>query len=375
MQSPVINTKKELFEYFQIKIHKAYNQVLENKKFDFENSFLKTHLVENDIPKNEDVNFYFKNNFSFKQGTEVISPDIKKTNDDELFHLHYKNLFDLYIDISNGRIWNLYTLGKSDLIQKLINRITLSPYFDNIWLYHEFLTNFQSQGIQRGLGLDFDYRKFENDEEKSPVFKMQLSGGNWSQKVLDALYNIEGLKEHITLSKIKLKTFNPSDSSLFVLEDIKYNGKISVRGSDINQHLITLLSIRKSYLGILEKIEKNYRFGWKNNNGSLSLEGFPVYFVKEGSEMDLELICTKMFNGSHPFKLLGNPIDIQGGKYIQVYDIHIGGVFNLQLYPDMFILYLNENVCGNTILRFFTNLQHSFSNSFKMLNDNEETIL
>jgi len=91
--------------------------------------------------------------------------------------------------------------------------------------------------------------------------------------------------------------------------------------------------------------------------------------------MNVEMVCEKIFDGKYPFRLFGKPQDIQGGKLVNVYDLHIGGVFDVQVFPDMFVFYINKEVCGNTILRFYSNLQHNFSNSFTIENDNEENIL
>lgn len=377
MNHPIINNKKELFEHFQINIFNAYNQLLENKKFDHDNSLLKTYLLEHDIPKGEDPIFYIKNNFLLKVGPKkIIKPIIRQTKDSELLNLRYKDNLDVYIDLSHDRIWNMYSLGASDKFEKLIQNVSYSTFFDNIWLNHDFLKEFQNNnGISRGFGLDFDYKKFENEEDSSPTLKMQLSGMSLSDKVLDALHLIPELKNHITLSKVKMKKFDKDDNSMFILEDIKYNGKISVRGSDINQHLSTIFELKKDYMGLLTNIENNYRIGWKRIKGNIYVEGYPLYFLKNDEKINVDLVCEKMFDGSRPFKLLGIPKDIKGGKVVEVFDMHIGGVFTIQIFPDMFVIYLNEEICGNTILRFYTNLQHSFSNSFIILNDNEDRIL
>jgi hypothetical protein len=108
----------------------------------------------------------------------------------------------------------------------------------------------------------------------------------------------------------------------------------------------------------------------------MHIEGYPIYFVRKDKQyIDVDLVCDRIFDGKNPFKLFGTFTNIPGGKLVNVYDLHIGEVFNVQVFPDMFVFYLNKEVCGNTILRFYSNLQHSFSNSYSVENDNEESIL
>jgi len=378
MNTPQINSKKELLEYMQIRISKAYKQLAENQKLDYDSSLLKTHLIEHDLPKDGDIEFYIKNNFILKESSKEIEPIIRRTHDDDLINVHFTGYADLYIDTSHSRIWNLYSLSNSIILKKIIDKVSNSVFFDKIWLHHDFLLNLRQKDntYTRGFGLNFDYSKFESDEDISPILKMQLSGVNTSSKVFDILQKVEELKNNFTLSKIKLKTNSTEDSSSFILEDVQYFGKITARGNDITQHISNTGSIKKTYFDILKNIESNYRIGWRNIDGKLHIEGYPIYFVKkDGVEMDVDFVCEKIFDGKNPFKLFGTPQDIPGGKLVNVYDLHIGGVFDVQVFPDMFVFYINQEVCGNTLLRFYTNLQHTFSNSFKIENDNQEDIL
>ena len=225
-------------------------------------------MIEYDIPKSDDLEFYIKNNFNFKDGAEEIEPEIRITND-ELVVLKYKGLANLYIDTYHNRIWNVYSLGNSKVIDKIINKVSNSVYFDKVWFPHDFLLSLKNRENTktRGFGLNFDYRKFESDEDISPVLKMQLSGINTASTVFKILQNVPELRDNITLSKIKLKTYNSESDSRFILEDVNYNGKISARGTDITQHISNTLSLKKNYFEILKNIEANYRIGWRNIDG------------------------------------------------------------------------------------------------------------
>jgi hypothetical protein len=378
MKSQFINSKKELFDYLQLNVSSSYKQLLDTQKLEYDSHLLKTFLLEHNIPNDGNIEFFITNSFSFSEGGRDILPVVKRTSDDDLFFIHFNGIADIYLDTSHKRIWNLYSLSNSKNLDRIVSRVSSSTYFDKTWLYHEFLLGLRDRDhtITRGFGLNFDYRKFEIDEELSPVLKMQLSGMNTSSKVFNILSDVEELKSSFTLSKIKLKTYNDDSSDSFILEDVHYHGKVTSRGNDLTQHISNILGIKKSYLNKLNNIETKYRIGWRSIDGRLHIEGYPIYFVKKDKQyIDVDSVCEKIFDGKNPFKLYGKPVNIPGGKSVNVYDLHIGEIFDIQVFPDMFVFYLNKEVCGNTILRFYSNLQHSFSNSYSVQNDNEESLL
>lgn len=376
MSSKYFENKKELIEHFQNSISNTYKQLLQENKLEFESNLLKTYLIENNIPTEYDVEWLFSNHLKLKVKGRDIFPKVIRTNDDELLLIRFDNHLDVYVDLSDERIWNFYSLGDAKLTDDVFMRIYNSPFLDRIWMNHFFLDGLQEFGVARGFGLDFDYRKFDKDDDTSSVLKMQLSGIKTASNVYKKLKSFEELQDNICLSKIKIKTYDKELSDNFIIQDIKYNGKITAKGSDISLHLESVLKIKKKYLSILEVIENKYRVGWRYSNGILTLEGYPLYLVRnDGKEINVNLLAEKLFDGSYPYKLLGQIKDIPYGKFVEVLDLHIGATFSLQIFPDMIVAYLREDVCGNSILRLYTNLQHTYSNSFVIENDNGERIV
>jgi hypothetical protein len=368
-----IKNKRELFDFFQEYIFNAYRELKETNALGRETNLLKTFLIENDLKEEEDKSFYIKNFFILRIKGKDIAPKIIKTSEDDLIHLKYSNLLEVFIDTSDSRIWNLYSISPAVLVDKLVFRTTFSSHFDSLWLTHNFLGELQEHSIPRGFSLDYDFDKFST-EEISPSLKMQISGSK-STMLYQALQQHPNLRDQITLSKIKNKKVDEFDKELFILEDIKYNGKLTAKGNDISLHLSSISTIKQKYKQILATIESTYRFKWKSSSSTLSFDGEPIYIIKEGEPMDVDYISTKLFDGSQPFRLLGIQDNIPGGKSVEVLDLHINSTFTIQVFPDMFVFYLNESVCGNSIIRFFTNLQHAYANAFKVINDIGEDII
>ena len=174
------------------------------------------------------------------------------------------------------------------------------------------------------------------------------------------------------LGKIRFKEFG-DDKNEFIISDVKFNGKVKSYGTSIGMHRKVLIDLKKKYEDKLLELEQ-YRFKWNPEN---ILEGEPLYFVfKSSLEEILPQFLEKMFDGTVPFRLLG--IVSQTGKYeyiAHVVDLHVGEKFVLQIFPDMLLVYLSEEVCANSILRLYTNLQHTLNTEVSVEDDSERKIL
>jgi hypothetical protein len=58
----------------------------------------------------------------------------------------------------------------------------------------------------------------------------------------------------------------------------------------------------------------------------------------------------------------------------QIVDLHTGGQFSLEIHPDLISLYLAEGTCGNSVARFYTNLQHTLGASFRVETDSGDSV-
>ena len=294
------------------------------------------------------------------------------------FELVYKSLnISIYVEWISQRFLFLYTLSKTQKVDNLLHKIVFNqPRIDQFWLWDEFL-NSQITKYNRffkGFSFDYDYRPIigREDEEVLSYLKMQLWGGG---KELNEIYNKlrKILSQMAILGKVRFKEFGDNENE-FIISDIKFTGKVKSYGTSIGIHRKILVDLKQQYERKLHQIDK-YRLKWSSEN---LLEGEPLYFVfsEPLSEKTLPELINKMFNGSIPFRLIG--IVSQTGKYkyiAHVVDLHIGEKFILQVFPDMIIAYLSEEVCSNTLLRLYTNLQHTLKTEVKLENDSEEKII
>ncbi len=386
-----VKTRSDLFGFLQNQMEATYDDLLKKKKLEYEGNLVKTYLFEVDEPEDmgdskgeKRYEEYLKYLFSVEKKDR---PELSIYRTEELGFYEVVlndrgNEFVIYIDTAtNPRFWMVFSLSKSEGLDSWFNAILKNkPDFDFVWLWPDFLESFQKRGVARGFGLDYDYRVFEKSEDVDTTLylKMQLWGGSDTADLYELLSSSEKFSSKVVLSKIRFKEFR-EDGILdrFALEDIKYNGKFTTRGTDFNTHLSIVESLRKSYERIILQIEEKYSLKWVSGTGEgYNLEGYALHFEPaEGQIIPIDIFYKQVFNGTEPFRLMGFVRQKSETKIVSdVVDLHTGGELTFELYPDLITLYLGEGTCGNSIARFFTNIQHYFDKSFSVYADNGDRL-
>ena len=206
---------------------------------------------------------------------------------------------------------------------------------------------------------------------------MQLWGGSDTDHLYRLLKNDEQFQDKVVLSKVRLKEFaSPSDEDLFALQDLKYQGKFTTRGTDFGTHVASANFVRQEYEKKILSIENKYALRWRESeSGTVALDGYAIHFRPSGFQIPVDKFCDRVLNGSTPFRLLGFTQAI--GKYSavsEVVDLHTGGKLSLEIHPDLISVYLPNDVCGNSVARLFTNLQHYLNVRFTVEADNGDRI-
>ena len=372
-------SKKEAFDFFQEQMSRAYEKIYEDKKLEYESHMLKSYLLEIDASdmEVEGRGEILRRLFSSRDGfirTEVyeVEPDFF-----ELKHF-YKGLeIVTYVEWISDRFLFLYTLSKTEHIDKLIHRLVQTqPRIDQFWMWDAFLDAQirKPNRLFRGFGFDYDYRKVAGEETERMLsyLKMQLWGGG---EVLKNFYEDlrSMLKGMAVLGKVRFKEYGHNNGD-FVISDVKFNGKIKSYGTDIGLHRRIMIDLKRDYEQKLIQLDR-YRFRWSSEN---LLEGEPFYIVFDSPipEDIMPLFLENIFSGKMPFRLMGMISHMDEYEYIaHVVDLHVGEKFLLQIFPDMMLLYLSEEVCTNTVLRFYTNLQHTLNVGVSLETESEEKII
>jgi hypothetical protein len=379
-----ITTRRELYDFLQSQMHSAYDELRETQRLPSESTLVKSYIVEVDTRHNhgglervEDLaNHVFRPPGLSKEALNVQQLD---ENGFLRLELKHREQLVLYLDAgTNSRFWLGFSLSSSkDLDWWLESCIRATAELDFVWMWPGLLKKTQERGEPRGFGLDYDYRKFESDDEATTYLKMQLWGGSDTQELYDLIRKNKRFRDKAVLSKVRLKEYADTQShEAFALQDIKYTGKFTTRGTDFATHVRTLSDVRQQYAGVIEHIEEACSLRWKNEASTApAFEGSAIHFEPIGAEVPVRVVSERVLDGTAPFRLLGLVEDAGDETAdIEAVDLHTGGTVSIEMSPERISMYLPEGTCGNTVARFYTNLQHFFNVRFNVLTDNDETL-
>jgi hypothetical protein len=378
---PQINNRRDLFDYYEEHMNKTYRQILNSGHLEGDTNVLKTYLLEfawDPLNLNISEPAYLSENLSLKtQGTtgNTIIPKVIETEEEGLYLLTWPGFRSepkLYLETGinpDRRFWTAYSLSDAADIDRALDNLTNhQPDFDRFWLWPDYLSKKQSEDRCefRGVGLDYDHRRFIDRislVEPTDYFKVQIWGGKESQRILQFIASNDDFKRRMVISKIRMKCLHPTDLASFAIEDLKYNGKFTTRGSSFNTHQSLVYDIKNEYSKCILDIEKRFSSPfWSNNIDEYTN---PIFFSFGDYQVtNLDLFCKVVFSGKQPFRLWGVPERTQAGddgREVAAVDLHTGSRLYFEIYRDIITMTLHEGSCGNTVARFFTHLQQTFS--------------
>jgi hypothetical protein len=379
-QSPTISSRRNLFDYLEEQMNRSYRQVLDSGRLETDSTYIKTFLVEFDWPADvhaDDEVTYLTNALTVtpsKRDENPLIPSVSETHEEGFYivvwHRQSRNPLYVYLDTISDplrRFWLAYSLSDARDLDTVLDRLSTSQSaFDRVWLWPDVLEKTQKQGEFRGIGFDYDYRRFQLEEgevDSTDYFKLQMWGGPDTEKILRFMR--EEFTRKAVLSKVRMKYWDvPEERERFALEDIKYNGKFTTRGTSFSAHQSLVSSLRVSYSEKIHEIESNHTIRTQPDTNS-GIQGDPIFFnLSQAPIENLDTFCNVVFSGHLPFRLWGVPrLTPHGeeGRLISAVDLHTGSKLFFEVYPDTISMYLYPGSCGNTVARFFTNLQHTFS--------------
>lgn len=378
-----ITNRQQLYNYLHDVMISNYSKYRTDRKLYYEGSQVKTYLLESEVlERTGAITQEFILETFCEQEKPIYNIKLLPTEEDGFYAIDVgrgNQSYQFYLDTTtNKRFWLGFSTGKSTYLDRWLSSvISNSSLVDNSWFWPEFLESIQSYGEPRGFGLDYDNRVLSLDEENAPYLKMQLWGGASTREFYEKLKRDDVFGRNISLSKVRFKQ-ETEEKEIFAIQDVKYNGKFTVRGTSWAVHLGTLSNVREEYSKYIIDIEKKYRINYSENKGyGFHVEGFPIHITSlQGVEFPLETMKKKMFDGSEPFKLIGL-INSQSEHHVnlEVVDRHTGDAFYVDCYPDLITLYLGPETCGNTLARFKTNLARHLRIDLKVEADNGELLL
>jgi len=368
-----IKTRKDMALLLNDRMNKTYQSLKDRQELEVDTSLVKTYLLEAHIVKSQshnDVKRLIQKTFTKTQLKTSREVSFAEGEEEFFFIINTsidKEKMTIYIDTTDPRFWMLHSMDSSISLDKLYDRLTMDFHeFDNAWIFPQLLEEISSKGSLRGLGLDYDRREvpdidFESEEAPVEFMKMQL-WGNQAGKVLKILRQKEAFPHSTTLSKVKVKYWSNDKHDNYAIDDIKFNGKITSRGTSFNTHIVLTTELYRTYKQLIKSLETEYALGFEyDDNNKNTFTGYPLNFYFEQPIAKLDKFCESIFSCSFPFKLWGVPVPVNK-DFIRVagFDLHTGAPINFEIKREYIRVYLPKGTCGNSIARFYTNLQHYY---------------
>lgn len=345
----------------------AADDLTADQRLQYGHRLLKSYVLELDAAARED----------WRGTLAERSLDIEPGEDDALAVLSI-NGSRVFADRIEDRFVLVHSLVAAQESDRLIDRVSDGKNIDRIWLGSQTLESIAHWGTFRGFGSRFD-RKLDREEENqagdeqdaeadadeapdAPISSLSIRlSGSQAPYLLNVLSEHPLLRHSIALSSVRLRY--RAEEELSIADEVFFHGKVTARGDSYELHRDLMGKIVDSYADRLSTIEDVASFQL-SEEGHLS--GSTVIAALNG-ETDVAAIVRTVFSGTKPFRIAGIPRKL-ADDYVSVQgvDLHSGASIDFDVAPEMIRMYVPRGVCGNTLLRFETNLQQCFDAAVRL---------
>jgi hypothetical protein len=370
----------------------AYTDLEERQRLEAGTSLLKTYLLEahSGNAGHRDILRILAASFSPEMLGQHSRANVHETQEEFFYRITAQwatNNAEFYVDASDRRFWILHSASNSRKADNILHRVIANDtHLDSAWLPMQLLERVADMGTFKGLHLDYDHREVpdvEFEEPDAPVeyLKMQL-WGNRAREVLRILRQPDAFANATTLSKVKIKHYldRDVDDDSFSLDEVKWDGKITARGTSFQSHINLVNSIYRSYSEKVRGFEQRFSLRFEEPAANqphvhMTMDGEPLTITFSRPIGDLKKFMEAIFGGTDPFRLWGVPVSI-GQNYFRVtaVDLHVTNRITFEIAPDFMRVYLPDGSCGNTIVRLYTNLQHYYDSQVILAAGGGETL-
>lgn len=281
--------------------------------------------------------------------------------EDRALGVAWGNGVSLFIDVLDPRFWLIHTTSAASQVQRLIRRtVWASRDLDSCWFPRDFLQGLQTEGAPLWFKSDFQGDALlPTTGVAARTLRVRLEGDE-----ADALFRVlvadERYRHAAALTSVATRLSN--DALGRNVELAHYRGRFVTLGDSFEMHVGFVSQAIQRYREIVDGIERRYRFSWKGSESEGATFDGEVLTIRLGQPIrDLDRFLDGLFSCRDPFRLWAVPRSIS--EYfveVEAVDLHIGERFRMEIGPDNLRLLLPSSVCGNTVLRLLTNLQHGF---------------
>lgn len=291
-------------------------------------------------------------------------------------HYQGKTPVSLYADCRDPRHWLIHTLASSRTADWAIGRMAaVGTPLSRVSLPGQLLERLAGLGLLEGLILSHDRRQFHGDGESNAdgFMSMQLWAGQ-SGRILSLLNRDSSLNDAISLARVHVRYWpNEDDREASCLAEIDRDGRMVTRGNSYEGHLRLVKVFKRLYTKQIDKLESLFRVRADGDSGKLV--GRCLTILPARPIGDAVRFCDRVFSGTPPFRLWGVPARAsETFTRVRALDLDVGGALDFEITPGFLRIFLPRETSANSVVRFFTNLQHHFDSGVRLLDQDEHDV-
>jgi hypothetical protein len=345
----IAKTKSEMAARLAEAMTSSYDRYRKEQKLEYDTGLLKTYLIEADVASSKKSAHSDILTF-LNQLAPVLNIKVFEAEDETLFNIeHGKDGY--YLDVSDARFWVLHTLALSNRADKLrMELLKSSPLLDSAWLPTQLLEKISGMGYFKGFGALHDETPFMIDDSKRTsveTMHLRLWGGVFPHS--------------LALSSVSVKFWLKDHEDDAVIDNVTFDGKATALGKSFASHTNLITKSYSQYSYLIKRMENELAIHFNGKEQVLSLQGHPIVVSLTRKLTDIESFVSKVFSSSLPFRLWGmSELYEDGFARVYAVDLHIGHKLTFEIGEDFIRIYLPPGTCGNSIARFYTNLQQYY---------------
>jgi len=372
----IVRNKTQMASYLADAMYSSYARYRAEQKLEPDTGLLKSYFLEAHATSGEksphDEIFAFLQDLK-----EHLRIQVLESEDETLFNVvHGKDIY--YLDVSDSRFWIMHTLALSTKADKLRNNLMkMSPFLDSAWLPTEFLERITEFGHFRGFGAIHDETLFMTEEAEDTeveTMHLRLWGGSAST-VLKSLRNSGAFPHSLALSSVRLKYWLPNLDDEAIIDNFTFDGKVTALGKSFISHINLISKVYSKYTENIRSIEYELPIRFVPYKGVPTLEGHPIILSLSRKLPDVRNFVAKVFSSALPFRLWGLS-EVYEDDFARVYavDLHVGNKLLFEIGGDFIRIYLPAGTCGNTIARFYANMQQYYDSEVSISGGSHEQL-
>lgn len=333
-ETKIIDNRSSLHEYLDLVFEQNKDMYQEYGELEF--PYLKTYLIESNYP--EDYNF----SKEVPDGVKVI-----KTKDEGFYRFSSKENKNMgFLDLSRERIWQYYSLEKSEKSDAFIKTwVDGTINLDRCWQNNNVLNKYEKEYVFRGIGIVYDDLFTESNKRNRLSLKL------WTQRDLsDYEHKIYSLvRQNYRRRSTRIQDLDSEDNTSNFLNEIYFDGKITSTYAKSSEYIFEFNNkVIDRYLNILNIIEERR-----------GIFGDPIEIIFK-NKIDIKRIYEFFNSGKLPFRLmllkLKEKID-----FVSMYglDLHTHQPIGIDVGEDYIWINIPKKTCGNSGTRIPTLLGFS----------------